>query len=363
MVARRLVFSENYKPIADIVTPKEQASGPDGRDIQLQYGFFPGAIFAHQYGLISEYVDGKSDLSLRAFSEAIGAKIDKRDVTASTLLQGNALFIAGVGKEIHRSDIAPSHWVLLVPKNQDREELGRLVADINTISTVRRVALREFLEFRRFGNYIRIHGHEVDEASKTFNAILDKDSVDIEDLFNALVKHRFNIRKLRKLPALSVQEKTKTVKRLTKDTRVLQNNLCRLEAEIYEQSTTFTGGMNFRVSRSRYYAEQFRNRLKAMRVGDIRGFQSYPLFIHRRVEPLFAYISDVGHRANNLRERLSSILTAIQSKTLVDLTKNIEMLSESIAGQAATGEYQAENHIVPDAICHFESGNTCCCLE
>ena len=228
-----------------------------------------------------------------------------------------------------------------MPKGQNPEELGRLVVDINTISTVRRVAVREFLEFRRFGTYIRLHGHQLDEASRAFNAILDNDLIDIEDWTKKFIESGFKLKNLPKLAPVSVHGKTRTVKRLTKDTRSLQNKLCRLEAEIYEHSSKFTGGMQFRVSRSRYYAQQFRDRLGALAIVGIEGFQSYPLFIRRRVEPLFAYISDVGGRATGLRERLSSILSAIQSKTLVDLTKNIEILNEFIAGQAATGETQA----------------------
>ena len=120
---------------------------------------------------------------------------------------------------------------------------GRLVVDINTISTVRRVAVREFLEFRRFGTYIRLHGHQLDEASRAFNAILDNDLIDIEDWTKKFVESGFKLKNLPKLAPVSVHGKTRTVKRLTKDTRSLQNKLCRLEAEIYEHSSKFTGGI------------------------------------------------------------------------------------------------------------------------
>jgi hypothetical protein len=289
--------------------------------------FFPGEVFASQYGLVAE---GDSSTA-QPFIDAIGATVDKRDLTVSRMLRKSALFIAGMRKEFGVTD-----WAMLVQKGQDREQLGRLLVDINTLSNLRRMATREFLEFRKLGTYIRLYGHQIDEASKEFNRILDKDGIDIEEI---IIEGNFNFRTLKNI-SVSRSGKERVIKKLTQDMRSLQNDLCRIQAKLYEHSAHFTGGMQFRIFRSKYYIQQFRTRLEGLKIEEIEAYQSYPLFIRRRVEPLFNYIEDAGNRANGLRTRLSSLLEPIQSKTLIDLTKNIEVLSETIVGHAADGDAQ-----------------------
>jgi uncharacterized membrane-anchored protein len=90
----------------------------------------------------------------------------------------------------------------------------------------------------------------------------------------------------------------------------------------------FTGGMAFRVSRSRYYVRSLKERLPDLEISPIPPYQSYLSFVRRRLYATFDYVDDIGERASRLSVRLSRILDAIQSKALVDLTHNIEVLNE-----------------------------------
>ena len=56
----------------DVGPKKLSDQGCGGR---LEHGFFPGVIFAHQYGLVTEFPENRHEKSLRNFAEAIGAKI------------------------------------------------------------------------------------------------------------------------------------------------------------------------------------------------------------------------------------------------------------------------------------------------
>ncbi len=126
----------------------------------------------------------------------------------------------------------------------------------------------------------------------------------------------------------------------------MQNALCQVQSKLYLDSARFTGGMSFRVSRAKYYVASSQERMPDLDISRIPPYQSYEGFIRRRLYATFEYISDIGDRASRLSTRISRLLDAIQAKALVDLTHNIEKLSQATALQTQKlAEISGQEHI------------------
>jgi hypothetical protein len=103
------------------------------------------------------------------------------------------------------------------------------------------------------------------------------------------------------------------------------------------------GGIQYRINRSRYYAETYRKLLESMRCGNIETWWTYDQFANRSVDPVFRLIDGIGQRLEKLRERLRSTMESVQTSAIVNQTeatrdntyqmenivRNLERLSET----------------------------------
>jgi uncharacterized membrane-anchored protein len=250
------------------------------------------------------------------------------------MLGKRAIYVTAMGAQTtksfmqprHYSDVQPVRYIILVRKNADKYQIGRLVEHINTMGTFRLIALKELALFRQMGTSIRIYGHTIDEASKKFNELVSQKTPpgrlpdpEIPDfVWNAPLGDKRN-------PLTYIQQ--------TDSIRELQNALCGVQAQIYVDASKFTGGLSFRVSRASYYVNIIRQRMPDLQIERIAPYQPYDAFVRRRLFSVFDYISDIGQRATRLSERISRLLDAIQAKALVDLTYNIQNLNSATALQ------------------------------
>lgn len=341
----------------------------DRAGLQVSSDVFPGEPFAKFFGIVipaepGESVDafdtGRDKDNSRKVIEAYGgfiseanARADERDFIACSMLDGRAIYATAMGakprhelavtnelRNVPYSDVQEVRYIIFVRPGADPYQTGRLIETVNTLETYRLFALKELRLFRRLSVFIRLYGQRVDEIACKFSELLSehphrlaemaqKEQGPTDEEFTSFLK------------ALS-DEKFGDDKEVsdfilkTKDIRLLQVGLCIIESNIYDHSKSFTGGLQFRLSRSKYYTRLFKERLRDLGVQAIHPYQSYESFLTKRLFSTFDYISDIGERVASLRSRLRSILDSIQSKALVDLTVNIQRMSEYTAKQTAS---------------------------
>jgi uncharacterized membrane-anchored protein len=75
----------------------------------------------------------------------------------------------------------------------------------------------------------------------------------------------------------------------------------------FNEETKTTSGILYRIERSRYYVEQFRQSLNVLRLLRIEGYQRYDQFVERRLGPVFDYIDRLGRRYERAANSLSAL--------------------------------------------------------
>jgi hypothetical protein len=101
-----------------------------------------------------------------------------------------------------------------------------------------------------------------------------------------------------------------------KQLRSVQEELNRLA------SSKIPGGLLYRVNRSRYYANTFRERIQEMRVQPLEGWQSYSEFFRRNLYPHFDHIDQIGKRYEALAERVNRLTNARNAEKLNEFETN-----------------------------------------
>jgi len=323
-------------------------TAPRARDL------FPGEPFAILYGLAltaqndtpGDYFDkpGEDDVCSREviqshwpFISLANKNADLRDLVACTMLDKRAIYVTALGSEggghaVSRGgadylDMQAVRYVVFVRPNPDTFELGRLIGHINANGTLRMFAMKEWRLFRRLGTAVRLYGHVIDAISANFNKLLQNQKPVRDQLTEE------EIGALDETVMVVGKNKILAIIRNTDSVRFLQTALCRLESELYQYSAKFTGGLPFRVSRSKFYVRAFKERMADLGIRPIPPFQSYLTFVRRRLYSAFDYITDIAERAGGLRERLQQLLESIQSKAMIDLTHNINQLNKATADQ------------------------------
>jgi hypothetical protein len=157
---------------------------------------FPGEAFAKFFGIVMPFEDGREsqtfdeigddDLNARLaiqsywpFIRQANHQPDDRHFIACSMLDKRALYITAMGAQAIASEkfpssieIQPVAYVILVRPNADPHQTGRLVEHINSLGTMRLIALKEIGLLRRLGTIIRIFGHRLDEIATSFTRVL-----------------------------------------------------------------------------------------------------------------------------------------------------------------------------------------------
>ena len=120
----------------------------------------------------------------------------------------------------------------------------------------------------------------------------------------------------------SIREKTgQRDKELADANRGAEKALIAITAALDELGAGTPGGLPYRIARSRYYADLFRDGTRTLRIGNIETWWSYDQFAHRGMEPALRSIASVGERLERLRARLQATKQDIQTSAIVNQTE------------------------------------------
>ena len=200
---------------------------------------------------------------------------------------------------------APVRYLILTKGAPHRRQIGRLVDRINSMSTMRLIALRDYGIVRDASTQIQLRGQELDTMMRKWSA----GRAEVRRKFEALKagKSDEDRRLVQDKEDAAIQELADRV----------ENDLIDLSAALDAVGIEAVHGLHFRINRSRYYVEEFESLLATLRIGTIDTWVSYDQFVTRGLKPAFDFIESVGGRLLGLRTRLQSVLEGIETSALV----------------------------------------------
>lgn len=90
-----------------------------------------------------------------------------------------------------------------------------------------------------------------------------------------------------------------------------------------------TGGLMYRIERSRYYVQEYKEQMRRLRVSRLEGFQPYTDFVRRRLFKTFDFIDRVGRRYTEVRTDIELLLDEQRSDLLAKRQSDTNKLLES----------------------------------
>lgn len=221
---------------------------------------------------------------------------ERYEYTASYMLDERAFYMTALGPqspEDHDHRRIPLTYLLYVHQHFDDPEktpinkwqLGRLVDRMHLLGTLRLAGLRDFAALRAAGHTLSKLDPYVTDARDSVAAHRTNGSRDDAITKIELAHEHFN--------------------KITKQ---------------YRESTKSAPGLLYRIERSRYYTEQFRANIRALRLSRIEGSQRYDDFVDRRLGAVFDYINRLGLRY----ERAINSLLMLDQNYLAIRTNKIE---------------------------------------
>ena len=86
---------------------------------------------------------------------------------------------------------------------------------------------------------------------------------------------------------------------------------------------TCDGGFEYRVERSRYYVEQYRELERNFRIDFVEGFQRYDYFVRRRLFSAYAFINRLGLRMERHKRELDWLGQQVQTSYNIAVQRDI----------------------------------------
>jgi len=198
----------------------------------------------------------------------------------------------------------PFRYLFLTKYQPHRQQIGRIVARVNAMGTMRLFALKDWSVIKDADAHIRMQGLELDRVTTAWS---HKRKV-IDDKFSALGRR------------LSLDDEDKKYIEISQLTKEIEGDLITIAAQLDKIGVCAIGGLHYRINRSSYYIDEFRNLIDTLQIGIIDSWNSYFSFIKLGLQPAFDYIKTAGMRLRSLRERLQSVTEAIQTSALVAQT-------------------------------------------
>jgi hypothetical protein len=214
----------------------------------------------------------------------------------------------------------PVRYLLLTKFEPHRRQLGRIVDRINALGTMRLFALKGWAQLREASEHVRMRGQELDNILANWI----KARHEIERRFGDDADERN-----RKLSHLN---------------EYIELQLIGIAKGLDEMGQGAVGGLPYRIARSSYYAQLFKDMRKTLGVGNIESWTSYDQFADRGLQPIFEFVKSVGRRLRLLRQRLANVMQSIQTSALVTQseetrknTRRLELLYISANSLGAVG--------------------------
>lgn len=246
----------------------------------------------------------------------------------------------------------PVRYLVLTKGTPEPRQLGRILERINTLGTLRLYALKDWAVIEAADNSIRILGQQLDEVTRDWSDKRDLVEAlrDLGHFRRALNNKYFELihGDLEKIPTygrfsrgrralfnflLSVatvglmrQHVRNNRKNAVLDSKYallseiadgLEARLIRINSDLDRAGVDASGGLHFRINRSRYHVKEFYRLVKLLQIGNVQTWTSYSQFVARGLAPAFDFIDNVGRRIQALRLRLTSVTDTIEAGALV----------------------------------------------
>ena len=202
-----------------------------------------------------------------------------------------------------RAGEGPIRYLVLTKGEPHRRQIGRILDRINTMGSMRLVALRDWTIIRDASTQIQLRGLELDR-------IMQRWSVGSTKIQEKYVDRWW-------WPLFPNRRRDKRDERLQKLATEVERDLIYLSAALDTIGHEARNGFHFRINRSRFYAAEFESLLATLRIGHIDTWVAYDQFVTRGLKPAFDFINGVGRRLVGLRTRLQSVLEGIETSALV----------------------------------------------
>jgi Protein of unknown function (DUF3422) len=235
-----------------------------------------------------------------------GLDLKRREFTASFMLDRRAVYITALGPQPpadDQFDCAPLQYFLVARPTSDWQ-LGALVDRLHFMGTVRLAALMELSSLRKAGANLRDMEKEVDAARR---------SLEEDDLDAALSHHQ---------------------------------SALKLLAHTDNNGPIFWAGLQFRVERSRYYVQRFKDFVEFLGIDAIEGYQRYDYFVKGRLGGVYDYIDRLGRRQERAFRSTESIYQLISLKANAAINQKIvELTRLSTVANVQSAEANHQNAV------------------
>jgi hypothetical protein len=271
------------------------------------------------------------------FVQRFTTHADDKDFIACTVMGRRAIYITALGAQSDATteDEAPGRdpesarewlqeeepgfddaasqalrYLFLTKGPPNTRQIGKIVERINALGTMRHYALKDWFTLRNAGKHVRMRGQELDRIIRDWT----DGRAYIDYKFNNLYgSSRLSIGKVKRAE-IAHDFRDEWIARYTRD---IEARLLGIGAALDKIGAGTTGGIHYRISRSRYYVREFMVLLQTLRVENIDSWLSYEQFVRRGLSPAFAYIDSLGDRLDALRRRLQAVIEGIQTSALV----------------------------------------------
>jgi hypothetical protein len=198
----------------------------------------------------------------------------------------------------------PFRYLFLTKCQPHRQQIGRIVARVNAMGTMRLFALKDWSVIKDADAHIRMQGLELDRVTTAWS----HERKIIDDKYPTHGRR------------LSLDNEDKKYSEISQLTKEIEGDLITIAAQLDKIGVCAVGGLHYRINRSSYYIDEFKNLIDTLGIGIVDSWNSYPSFIKLGLQPAFDYIKAAGMRLISLRGRLQSVTEAIQTSALVAQT-------------------------------------------
>jgi len=230
------------------------------------------------------------------------------EYTASLFQDRRTIYCSSLGLPLRGHLSVSPVFYFIFTRIENRWQIGRIVDRIHTLGTVRIAAL--------------IGSRNLRELSEKLQGVGDK----LANLQTDV--NKINERKLLDPDAARIYNNPQ----LFRDLNTIQTRLSQISDSVG------SGGLAYRVERSRYYVQQFRELVPALRIQRIEGFQPYDEFVIRRMSGIYDEIDRLGIRFERAYGRLNSLLAQINTMDAIERQEELIKTNVRLTAIQAFGE-------------------------
>ena len=217
---------------------------------------------------------------------AATAPSSRPEFCASSFIGRRAVYLSSLGTRAPEGDNSPRPVkYLIITRGGRKWQLGRLIERLNTMGTYRLAALRDLKALNEASDGVQRIGVAIRGLSL--------DGVGSE-------------------------------KRLEEQHRNLYRKLNSLGKDA-------TGGLAYRIERSRFYQGALMRLMPDLRSWRIEGFQPYDEFVRRRLSSTYDFIDRLGIRTERSRQRLDSLNSELRTTQQVEQTRAANRLQWNVS--------------------------------